>query len=95
MHQAPTPFSLSCSHLSAQEDLWNIKLGHAGLLCLLWAQVEGKVEMEEQTMTDKNRRGQGLWERATIAGACLGASLTSSGAVSGCEIAPISQVPFQ
>lgn len=45
-------------------------------------------------MTDKNRRGQGLWERATIAGACLGASLTSSGAVSGCEIAPISQVSF-
>lgn len=35
-------------------------MGHAGLLCSLWAQVEGKVEMEEQTMTDKNKRGQGF-----------------------------------
>lgn len=38
----------------------NIKLGHAGLLCSLWAQVEGKVEMKKQEKTDKNKHGQGF-----------------------------------
>ena len=38
----------------------NSKLGHAGLLCSLWAQVEGKVEMKKQEKTDKNKHGQGF-----------------------------------
>lgn len=89
MHQALPPcLSLSYSRLSVCEDLWNIKLAHAGLLTLLIVGTggregrDGRAEKVGKSKCQKGFMGRSHHSKSQP----RRITLTLGRAVSGCEM---------